>query len=80
MVRKSVTLSDDEDKALKALALKMGKKEGELLKEAVGKYIDQAQQEKKLENLMGICGLWKNRKDVPNLKELRKSRDFFAEK
>jgi len=79
MVKKSVSLSEKENEALKALALKLGKREGEILKEALERFINEAQKEMKLENLLASRGMWKSRKDIPDLRELRKSRDYFAD-
>ena len=79
MVKKSVSLTEEENEALKALALKLGKKEGAILKEALEKFIEEAQKEMKLEKLLASKGMWKNRNDIPDLRELRKSRDYFAD-
>lgn len=78
MVKKQVILDNDQASHLKAVATRLNKKEGELIREAVEKYLDELEIDKRLEDFMSAAGIWKDRKDLPDFKKVRKSldRDF----
>ncbi len=74
MVRKQILLNDKKASHLKAIALRTGKKESDLV-EAVEKFLDDQKSEKSLNDFMSACGIWKSRKDLPDFRKIRKSLD-----
>jgi len=80
MTTAQINLTDSQAKALDILARRTGKTEDELLSEAVDKLIGEVQtaEEKRREWLEALCaakGIWKGRKDLPDIRELRAEAD-----
>lgn len=75
MNRTQIYLTADEVKALKALAIKTGRNQSALIREAVDEYIRRWRPSHRRELLAAGRGLWKNRKDLPDFAELRREWD-----
>ena len=72
-----VDLTDDASEQLHAIAQRTGKTQAELIREAVDHLINQYQHEERKALLQEAKGIWKDRDDLPSLKELRDEFDRF---
>ncbi len=70
-----VELTEAECKELELLSRLKGRETQELLHEAVQGWLDQHRQEKRLAALRQARGMWKDREDLPALRELRSEWD-----
>lgn len=75
MVRTQIYLTAVERKKLAAMAKSTGKKQSQLIREAIDKLILEASGSSRADVLKRAAGMWKNRKDLPDPKTLRKSWD-----
>ncbi len=83
MTTAQINLTDSQVDALHKLSERTGKTEDELLREAVAKLIGEvgeveAKREKWLESLRQAKGIWKDRDDLPDFREIRREFDRFA--
>ena len=72
MVRTQIYLTETEHKHLASLARSSGKKQSELIREAVDKLIEQTSSERRKRAFKQVAGLWKDRADLPDFGKLRK--------
>ncbi len=75
MIRTQVYLTDNQRAELLTISKNLGKKQSELIREAVDYYIDYISSDRKKIVLQEAAGLWKNRDDLPNFDKLRKDWD-----
>jgi len=75
MIRTQIYLTSEEMDALKALAYRTGKKQSELIREAVDEYLVKRHQSSRQQVLSDVAGLWRDRDDLPDFNELRKEWD-----
>ena len=71
MVRTQIYLTERQRKELAAIAKTAGKKQSELIREAVDRLIDQLGRGRREAVLREAAGIWKNRKDLPDFKAVR---------
>ena len=71
MIRTQVYLTDRQRSELAAISKTLGKKQSELIREAVDHLIDQASHSRREVVLREAAGLWKNRGDIPDFKAIR---------
>ena len=71
MVRTQVYLTRKERDELAALAKATGKKQSELIREAVDRLIQQSAAKRRTAVLDRAAGLWKGRDDLPDSRSLR---------
>lgn len=71
MVRTQVYLTDEERSELAALAEATGKKQSELIREAVDRLIEQSAAKRRDTVLDRAAGMWKDRDDLPDFRALR---------
>ena len=71
MVTAQISLSDAQSEALRMLAQTSGKTEDQLLQEAIEHFLRQAGESNRLTMLRQAKGIWKDRSDLPELRELR---------
>ncbi|HBB86883.1 MAG TPA: CopG family transcriptional regulator [Blastocatellia bacterium] len=76
MAEIDVNLSENEERALKELALRTGMSESELIRDAVDKLIKQ-----RLPNgnsgMLRARGMWRDRDDLPDFGKIRREWDRF---
>ena len=72
MVEIEVKLSDRNHQALDQIARLTGKSEDELVGEAVEQLISKFQHGDRISALRRARGIWKDRKDIPTLDDLRR--------
>jgi hypothetical protein len=71
MVRTQIYLTERQRDELAAIAETSGKKQSELIREAVDQLIGQAGSGRKEVVLRQAAGVWKDRKDLPDFRALR---------
>jgi hypothetical protein len=71
MVRTQIYLTERQRDELAAIAETAGKKQSELIREAVDRLIDEAGHSR-LKTVLGkAAGIWKDRTDLPNFSAMR---------
>ncbi|VGO23089.1 ribbon-helix-helix protein, CopG family [Pontiella sulfatireligans] len=75
MVRTQIYLTEEEKTGLGVLAKSTGKKQAELIREAVDQLIMSASDSQRDAVLSKASGMWKDRKDLPDFAETRRSWD-----
>jgi predicted DNA-binding protein len=75
MIRTQVYLTEEERKGLLAVAKATGKKQAELIREAVDHYLDRALQRKRDHIMKEAAGMWGRRDDLPDFRKVRESMD-----
>ena len=71
MIRTQIYLTEHQRDELAAIAKIAGKKQSELIREAVDRFIDQSGRSRREVVLREAAGIWKNRKDLPDFKAMR---------
>ncbi len=71
MVRTQIYLTERQRDELAAIAKTAGKKQSELIREAVDRLIDQSGRSRREAVLRAAAGVWKDRKDLPDFKDTR---------
>jgi metal-responsive CopG/Arc/MetJ family transcriptional regulator len=75
MVRTQIYLTQKERDELAALAESTGKKQSELIRDAVDQLIERSSKARRHAALEAVCGIWKDRTDLPDFEEIRRSWD-----
>jgi hypothetical protein len=75
MVRTQIYLTEEEKSALNSISIQVGKKQSELIREAVDELISRYSASRRQEILDKTAGIWKNRDDLPDFTGLRKEWD-----
>jgi hypothetical protein len=75
MIRTQIYLTDKQRAELAIIAKNLGKKQSEIIREAIDRLIDQAGQNQKKMALQKAAGIWKNRKDLPDFRAMRSEWD-----
>ena len=71
MIRTQIYLTDRQRAELAAISKTLGKKQSELIREAVDRLIDQASHSHREIVLLEAAGIWKDRTDLPDFKAIR---------
>jgi len=71
MVRTQIYLTERQRNELAAIAKTAGKRQSELIREAVDRLIDQAGSNRREAVLREAAGIWKDRTDLPDFKATR---------
>ena len=75
MIRTQIYLTDEQRAELAVIAEQMGKKQSEIIREAIDRLIDQNRQYLKKTALREAAGIWKNRDDLPDFRAIRSEWD-----
>lgn len=75
MIRTQIYLTDDEQAGLKRLSKQLGRSQSEMIRSAIDQFIQATSAQTRLERLRAARGLWKDRDDLPDWTELRKTWD-----
>jgi hypothetical protein len=73
MVRTQIYLTEEERDGLKAIANSTGKKQSELIREAVDWFLDLRQGDRRTAVLNAAAGMWRSRSDLPGFAAARRS-------
>ncbi|MGD8242124.1 MAG: ribbon-helix-helix domain-containing protein [Desulfobacterales bacterium] len=71
MVRTQIYLTDRQRAELASISKTLGKKQSELIREAVDRFIDAAGDRRREMALREAAGIWKDRTDLPDFRSLR---------
>lgn len=71
MIRTQIYLTKRQRDGLAAMGRTAGRKQSQLIREAVDRLIDQASQGRQNEILRAAAGLWKERTDLPDFTAMR---------
>lgn len=75
MIRTQIYLTEQQRVELAVIARNSGKKQSEIIREAIDRLIDQAGQCRKEIALREAAGLWKHRDDLPDFRAIRSEWD-----
>ena len=75
MVRTQIYLTEEERTGLGALVEATGKKQAELIREAIDRLLDATSDRHRASVLNSAAGMWRNRSDLPDFKATRQSWD-----
>jgi Arc/MetJ-type ribon-helix-helix transcriptional regulator len=71
MIRTQIYLTERQRDELAEMAKTAGKKQSELIREAVDRFIDQKGRSRREAVLQEAAGIWKDRKDLPDFEATR---------
>ncbi len=75
MIRTQVYLTTEQIDALRAMARRNGRKQSELIRDALDAFIAGDRQEQRQGVLLRAAGIWKDRDDLPDFDALRSEWD-----
>jgi len=71
MIRTQIYLTEQQRNKLATIAKSFGKKQSELIREAIDRLIDQTGENHRELVLREAAGIWKDRTDLPDFKSIR---------
>ncbi|EFK07766.1 toxin-antitoxin system, antitoxin component, ribbon-helix-helix domain protein [delta proteobacterium NaphS2] len=71
MIRTQIYLTEHQRNELAIMAKSLGKKQSELIREAIDRLIDQAGKTHRKQVLQKAAGIWSNRTDLPDFETIR---------
>ena len=71
MVSTRIYLTEHQRDELAAIARNKGKRQSELIREAVDRFIEQASRSRREAILSEAAGIWRNRSDLPDWEAMR---------
>lgn len=77
MIRTQIYLTDRQRSELAAISKTLGKKQSELIREAVDRLIDQRSSSWRELVLREAAGIWKDRTDLPDFRAIRTEWDRY---
>ncbi|MEW6486557.1 MAG: CopG family transcriptional regulator [Thermodesulfobacteriota bacterium] len=77
MVRTQIYLTEDEQKALDALARETGQTKSELIRRAIDRFLERRAEAGRLDQLCRGRGIWAGRDDLPDLRAMRREWERF---
>ncbi len=73
MIRTQIYLTERERAGLDKVSQATGKKQSELIREAVDRFLDHAEGAQRDAILQEAAGLWRERRDLPDFSAVRRS-------
>jgi len=70
MIRTQIYITEDEKEALEKLSKERNTTKSNIIREAIDQYVADKKSEKK-KSIMDFAGIWKNKKDIPDVRKLR---------
>lgn len=71
MIRTQIYITKEEKEALDKLSKERNTTKSNIIREAIDQYVADKETEKK-KTIMNFAGIWKDKKDIPDVRELRK--------
>lgn len=71
MIRTQIYITKDEKEALERLSRERNTTKSKLIREAIDQYVDSKRVDLKKKKIMDFAGIWKDKKDIPDVRELR---------
>ncbi len=71
MVRTQIYLTERQRAELAAIAEDLGKKQSELIREAIDLFLERESRIRRADVLRETAGMWKDRDDLPDFEKLR---------
>lgn len=71
MIRTQIYLTEQQRNELATIAKSFGKKQSELIREAIDRLIEQTGKNHRELVLREVAGIWKDRTDLPDFKSIR---------
>ena len=71
MIRTQIYLTEEEKTGLEAVALALGKKQSEIIRNAVDDLLARQGAVNKMKILDELAGIWGTRTDIPDIRSLR---------
>jgi len=75
MIRSQIYLTENERNSLKNISNETGRSQSDLIREAVDAFIMKISKKNKNKQRQEAFGIWKEKTDIPDLKELRNEFD-----
>jgi Arc/MetJ-type ribon-helix-helix transcriptional regulator len=75
MIRSQIYLTEDERNSLKSISKETGRTQSDLIREAVDSLIKKITKKNSTEKRQEAFGIWKDRDDYPDIRELRNEFD-----
>ena len=75
MVRTQIYLTEDQRAEIAAIANQSGKRQSEVIREAVDRFIEQKSRHRREAILREAAGIWRDRTDLPDLDAFRRGWD-----
>ena len=75
MERTQIYLTEEERRALRALATRLDRSQSALIREAIDRYVDRYQEGNRLDLLRPAWGIWADREDLPDFEAVRRELD-----
>jgi len=75
MERTQIYLTEEERRALRALAARLDRSQSALIREAIDRYVDRYQEGNRVDLLRQARGLWADREDLPDFEAVRRELD-----
>ena len=75
MVRTQIYLTEDQRAEVAAIANQSGRRQSEVIREAVDRFIEQKSRRRREAILREAAGIWRDRTDLPDLAALRRGWD-----
>jgi hypothetical protein len=75
MTRTQIYLTKYQHEALRRIAAQSGKKQSEVIREAVDEYLDHHSDDTRAKIIENTAGVWRERTDLSIFREIRKSAD-----
>jgi Arc/MetJ-type ribon-helix-helix transcriptional regulator len=79
MIRTEIYLTDSEQEALRSLAQDTGRSQSELIREAIDAMLERREPVDRRAAMRQAQGMWSDRDDLPDLRELRNEFNRFSE-
>ena len=75
MIRTQIYITEQDREALRELSTECGKKQSELIRDAIKDLITKFSKTRRQDILNRVAGMWEDRKDLPDFSELRSEWD-----
>lgn len=75
MVRTQIYLTEHQRAELAAIARNGGKRQSELIREAIDRFIEITSHHRRTEIVRGAAGIWRDRSDAPDYETVRAAWD-----